>query len=446
MKIQLLKTIREVVNADSDPVRQALFEHVRTHNLIVSLVWQTHRIFRKTFLSTAMIFVFGAKSYAATDVLAEEKHLPLIVAIHKNAVRQGNKFAAWLAPQRVLWLQTGAAGIFKPRALFRLAKGVARVSVWKRFLPLLNRLNRRYDFLVSCRAASALFCYVRALETLDHYKPNGVFVSSDSNPEPLAFARAASVFAVPTVFMSHAYPTPVSPRLQFTLSILEGEAALESYQAMGPVEGEVLFCGAEGESQPMNARRLLSEEPVIGIFMPKVVCWPQLVSLIEDCRKQFRPKRILIRWHPNMLGRSRLPLELSDMSGVIETDPTMPLDELSRQCDWVITDENSNVNLGVLKAGVPLIPMKDFSVLPASRADLYGFVKNAVIPSPVITVNEVSLEQLAQFYSQDWRQRFGRYDASYSTSSQQLAENARNAIERLLSSGLQSKGQEGTCS
>ena len=433
MKTQLLRTIREVIHADSDPVRQSLFDHLRTNNLIVKVIWNTHRIFRHTFLSTAMVFAFGAKSYATPDVATEEKHLPLIVAIHKNAKKQGRKIESLLAPERVSWLQVGIAGMFKPRSLLRSAKGVARVGVWRRFLRLVNRLNRRYDFLVSCRAAGALFSYVRALEILEQQKPSGILVSSDSNPEALSFARAASVFGLPTIFMSHAYPTPVSPRLDFTLSILEGEAALESYQTKGPVKGEVLFCGAEGVSKPMDAQKLLGKHPVIGIFMPKVVCWPQFISLIEDCRRQFNPGKILIRWHPNMLGRSKLASELSDTRGVIETDPAMPLHEVASQCDWVITDENSNVNMGVLKAGIPILPMKEFSVLPASRADLYGFVKNAVIPSPVKTVNEVSLEQLAQFYSQDWAQRFGRYDASYSTSPEQLAEHARNAMLRVLS-------------
>ena len=323
MKIELLRTIREVVHADSDPVRQALFDHLRTHNLVVKVIWNTHRIFRHTFLSTAMVLVFGAKSYAATDVTAEEKHLPLIVTIHKNAKKQGLKFASWLAPERVSWLQVGIARMVKPRSLLRLAKGVASVGVWRRFLRLLNRLNRRYDFLVSCRAASALFSYVRALEILDQQKPSGILVSSDSNPEALSFARAASVFGLPTIFLSHASPTPVSPRLRFTLSILEGGAALDHYRSKGPVVGDVMFCGAEGTSKPMDAQKFLLKKPVIGIFASKVVCWPQFISLIKDCRIQFSPDKILIRWHPNMLGKSKLASELADVSDVVETDSNL---------------------------------------------------------------------------------------------------------------------------
>ena len=441
MKTQLLRAIREVVHADSDPVRQALFDHVRRSSLVVKCVWNTHRIFRRTYLSSALVFLFGVKSYAAADVSSNEQHLPLIIAIHKNAKKQGRKFAGWLEPERVSWLQTGLACLFSPRSLSRLVMNCFRIRDWSRFFPLVNRLNRRYDFLVSCRAASAIFSYVRALEILGQRKPTGVVVSSDSNPEPLAFTRAANASGVPTIFISHAYPTAVSPPLRFTLSILDGEAARERYQAKGPVEGDVIFCGAEGTSKPMKAEKLLSEQPVIGIFASKVVSWPQFTGLIKDCRSQFNPKKILIRWHPNMLGKSKLSSELGDIRDVVETDPKLALHEVACQCDWVIADENSNVNLGVLKAGIPILPMREFSVLPESRSDLYGFVENAIIPKPVASVRDVSLEQLAQFYSQDWAQRFGRYDASYTQPAELLAEQARTAILRVLSRDQRSTEQ-----
>ena len=433
MKIQLLKTIREVIRADSDPVRQSLFDHLRSSDSVVKFVWGVHHIVRRSYLSSIMVFLFGVKSYATADTSSHEQDLPLIIAIHKNAKKQGNKIASWLEPERVSWLQLGLACLVKPRSLGRLVTGCFRVRVWLRILAVVHRLNRRHDFLVSCRTASAIFSYVRAVEILDKRKPSGVIVSSDSNPEPLAFTRAANGMGIPTIFMSHAYPTPVSPPLNFTLSILEGEAALQQYQSKGPVSGEVIFCGAEGTSKPMAAQMLPGKNPVIGIFASKVVCWPQFITLIEDCRSQFNPDKILIRWHPNMLGKSELSSKLDDAREVVETDPTLPLQEVANQCDWVIADENSNVNLGVLKAGIPILPMKEFSVLPESRSDLYGFVKNAILPNPVKTVRGVSLEQLAQFYSNDWAECFGRYDASYSESAELLAQQAHSAILRVLS-------------
>ena len=432
MKTHLLRTIREVVHADSDPVRQALFDHIRRTNSVVSLVWSTHRILSNTWLSSALVFLFGVKSYAV-DASSNEEHLPLIVAVHKNAKKQGRKIESWLKPEPVSWLRVGLGRLPALRTLGRLVGGCVQVRSWSRLLSLVNKLNRRHDFLVSCRATSAIFSYVRALELLKRRKTRGVVVSSDSNPEPLAFKHAAEALGLPTIFLSHAFPTPVSPRLRFTLSILDGQAALERYQSKGPVTGDVLFCGAEGSSQSMDATKLTDEHPVIGIFASKVVCWPQFIGLIEDCRSQFNPKKILIRWHPNMLGRSKLSSQLADASDVVETGATLSLQEVASQCDWVIADENSNANLGVLKAGIPILPMKEFSVLPESRADLYGFVENAVIPKPVSSVRGVCLKQIAQFYSKDWAKRFGRYDASYTESTELLTDQTRSAILKVLS-------------
>ena len=386
MKIQLLTTIREVIHADCDPVRQALFDHLRRSDPIVKFVYSTHRFLGGNFLSSALVFLFGVKSYSG--------------------------------------------------ALLRLVKGSLRFRDWRRVYRLVNRLNGRHDFLVSCRTASAIFSYVRALEILYLHKSSAVIVSSDSNPEPLAFTRAAEGFGIPTIFMSHAYPTPVSPPLRFSLSILEGEAALQHYQSKGPVKGDVIFCGAEGASKPMDAQKLVTKSPIIGIFASKVVCWPQFISLIEDCRNQFNPKKILIRWHPNMLGRSKLSSKLENTKDILETDPTLELQDVSKQCDWVIADENSNVNLGVLKSGIPILPMKEFSVLPESRADLYGFVANEILPQPTKTVRTVCLDELARFYSNDWAQRFGHYDASYSEPTDLLADQARESIQRILSNSL----------
>jgi hypothetical protein len=133
-----------------------------------------------------------------------------------------------------------------------------------------------------------------------------------------------------------------------------------------------------------------------------------------------------------MLGASRLSTTLRDTSQVIETDPGQPLQAVAERCDWVIADESSNVHLGVLKAGVPTVPVHGLSVLPASRSDLYGFVESRVIPPPVARLSDVSVGELEAFYSHGWEQRFRRYDAGYLARPGLLAEEAHAEIARVL--------------
>src|SRR6185503_18005142 len=100
--------------------------------------------------------------------------------------------------------------------------------------------------------------------------------------------RCGGARAIPSVFISHAYPTPLSPPLDFNLSILEGNAAVDARRQKGPVKGDVLLAGLEGESAPIDPRRFERPEPAIGIFPPKVLSWPTFAAIVDDCRRHFR--------------------------------------------------------------------------------------------------------------------------------------------------------------
>jgi len=432
MKMEMLKTVRRVIHADSDPVHQSLFEHLRASQPLIRAAWRCHRLLGRSPFSTLLLFGFGAGSYLAATPSTSERNRPLIVAIYANARKQARQVVSWMGWHSVAWLETGSRRMLTAGAMHRFLRGALHCRAWRRYYRVVRRLTRGLDFFVGCRVASAVFCYVRATEILSDIQSLGVIVSSDSHPEPLAFAQAATGLGIPTIFIAHAHPTAVSSPLDYTLAILEGEAARQCYEELGPVRGRVVYCGSEGESRPLRAEQLSKTKPTIGIFAPKVVRWPRLGELIADCQRLFAPARILIRWHPSMLGPSRLSATLADTNNVRQTPSGLRLQEVAQQCDWVIADENSHVHLGVLKAGVPTVPIRDFSVLPASRADLYGFVGSRIIPPPVASVREVSLEVLRAFYAHDWAERFRRFDAGYLSPPGRLTGEVREAILRVL--------------
>ena len=88
-----------------------------------------------------------------------------------------------------------------------------------------------------------------------------------------------------------------------------------------------------------------------------------------------------------------------------------------------------------LGAGVPTIALREHSVLPETRSDLYGFVKSRVIPPSVASLSEVSLEEISAFFSEDWAQRFRAYDAGYLSPPSRLIEKARDEILQVLAGG-----------
>jgi hypothetical protein len=263
-------------------------------------------------------------------------------------------------------------------------------------------------------------------------KPEGVLVSSDSNPEELGLTAAATSAQIATIFVSHAYTTSVSPPLNFSLSVLEGEAALAAHARKGPVKGSVHLSGVPGPSYPMDASRLQRSGPVIGIFAPKVVGWSGLREIIEGCRRRFRPLRIMIRWHPSMLGKPMLGTVLDDVSDIVETPPQAKLFDVATQCDWVIADPGSNVNMDVLKLGIPTIAVGQLGTLDQEQVDLYGFVSDGIIYPPVATITDLSVDDAVAFYSDDWAQRFLRYDASYLRAEEDFSRGLASAIRAVL--------------
>ncbi|MGH9202891.1 MAG: hypothetical protein ACRD2A_16830, partial [Vicinamibacterales bacterium] len=262
-------------------------------------------------------------------------------------------------------------------------------------------------------------------------RPGGVVVSSDTNPEELAFVAAARTVAIPSVFIAHGYPTPIAPPLDFSLSILEGGAALDARQRKGPIKGEVFLVGLGGESAPLDLTRFEKPDSVIGVFAPKVVVWETLAEVIRDCRQRLGAKRVLIRWHPSMLEPPQLQRVLADATHVVETSPSETLQAVATQCDWIVADLNSNVHLAVLKLGVPTVAIRNLGTVTDCRSDIYGFESERIVLH-VSSVNELSSQALAAFYSSDWRQRFAHYDASYLRPAGDIEREAREAILRVM--------------
>jgi hypothetical protein len=299
-------------------------------------------------------------------------------------------------------------------------------------LRTLGRIDRRHGFLVASRAADAIAWYARSRAILREQQPGAVLVSSDSNPEEVAFVAAARAQRIPQIFVAHAYPTPLSPPLDFSLSILEGEAAVRARCRRGAIKGQILLAGVEGDSAPMDPHRFERANPSIGIFTPKGVSWPTLAAVIADCRQHFRPRQILIRWHPSMLEAPRLSDAVADRSGIVESPRGAALQDVARQCDWVIGDENSNVHLPVLKLGIPTIGVKSLGLYPPSRADMYGFIADRIVFGPVTAVRDVDPNAVLAFFADDWESRFRQYDAAYLRSEDAIASEVRRAVASLI--------------
>jgi hypothetical protein len=431
LNVPLLRVVRLVIRVDSDPARQALFAKLVQARWPVRLAFRAHEQIAGSWASALLISCYGFAAFLRVARPRRRDARVLMLATHVNARQHVDRIAGCIGAADCAWVRTGPGALLTRSVFSGIALLLSRRRVIEA-LRIIRWIDERHGFLVACRAAGAIAWYSRSKAMLEAYRPAAILVSSDSHPEEMGFALAARTLGVPQIFVAHAYPTAISPPLDFSLSILEGAAAVEARQHKGPIKGAVVLAGVEGESQPMDASRLLRPNPVIGIFPPKAISWATLVAVVEDCRRHYGARQIVIRWHPNMLEPPQLSRLLDDVEDIVETPRTGTVQDAARRCDWVIGDENSNVHLPVMKLGIPTIAVRHLGVYSESRSDQYGFVASGVVYPPVGAIREVDPPAVVEFYTSCWATRFARHDAAYFRSPAEVAADVRAAIQALV--------------
>jgi hypothetical protein len=432
VNISLLRVVRIVIRADSDPARQVLFANLMHARWPVRVAQGVHQRVAGTWAGAVLVSSYGLAALLSIAPARNQQARVVAVARHANARRQVARVASWIGSSDCGSVRTGLKTLVRLAGLGGLGQIRSRRSLVRSF-RLVRAFDRRYQFLVSCRAIEALAWYARGRAMLRVSRPGAVLVSGDSNPEEVGFVAAARALGVPQVFVSHAYPTPFSPPLDFSLSILEGEEAVEARRRKGPITGRVLLAGLEGDSAPLDPRRFERPNPVIGVFPPKALSWTTLAAIIQDCRTHFHAKRIVVRWHPSMIEVPHLAQYLTDRSDIVEYPGSALFDEVARQCDWVIAADNSNVHLPLLKLGIPTVAVSSLGLYPKNRADLYGFIEHGIVFPPVSSIADVRADALAAFFSDCWVGRFKKYDASYLLPQGAIEEEVRRKIRELIS-------------
>ena len=432
MNTSLLRVVRIVIRADSDPARQVLFANLMHARWPVRVAHGLHQRIAGTWASTLLVSSYGLAALLSIAPARNQHARVVAVARHANARRQVARVTSWIGSAECGTVRTGLKTLVRLAGLGGLKLLLSRQAV-ARSVGIVRAFDRRYPFLVSCRAIEAIAWYARATALLTERRPGAVLVSGDSNPEEVGFIAAARVLNIPQVFVSHAYPTPFSPPLDFSLSILEGQEAVEARRRKGPIAGQILLAGIEGDSAPMDPRRLERPSPVIGIFPPKALSWTTLAAIVDDCRAHFHARQIIIRWHPSMIEAPHLAPHRTDRSGIVEYPGSASFHEVARQCDWVIAADNSNVHLPLLKLGIPTVAVSNLGLYPKSRSDLYGFIEHGIVFPPVQSIRDLRVDAFAEFFSDCWVTRFKQYDASYLLPHGAIEDEVRGAIRQLIS-------------
>src|SRR5215210_2985562 len=106
MDVFLLRAIRIVIRADSDPVRQALFANLRQSSLLARLVYGLHQRLGNTSLAALLVSCYGGMFFLTIAPDRNSGARVLTVARHANARRQVGRVASWIGPDRCGWIKT----------------------------------------------------------------------------------------------------------------------------------------------------------------------------------------------------------------------------------------------------------------------------------------------------------------------------------------------------
>jgi hypothetical protein len=141
--------------------------------------------------------------------------------------------------------------------------------------------------------------YYEAYEKhLKKYKPRAIIFANDHNDDARAMLLAANKLNIPTVYVQHASVSAAFPALEFSLSLLEGQDALDKYQQCGAVSGEVKLIGMPKADKFMQYRNFKTNLEKVGIAGNLLDNYDALKTTITGLVQQFPELTFTFRPHP----------------------------------------------------------------------------------------------------------------------------------------------------
>jgi hypothetical protein len=422
--------VKIVAKKDAGAFRQQIFAELTRRKWVIRFVMSVHRILGKSWLSTALVALYGLKSFMAIGMPRVHGSI-LTTARYRNEERQLDYLSQVCGKGLFSRIDLNLATLFNPfnwgAALLALLRphGVAR------YLKIVHQYNQGGDFLVACRVASTVGYFARFLRLLKGSSATATLVTSDSNPYAMGLSYAGRALGLKSIYITHGHIPDSPPVLDFDLSILDGQAVLDVYRESGPEPGVVVFKGAEGDYRPMDVSGLQnSHSMTVGVFLSLLVDWESFANVLERLQSTLNPKKLILRLHPNQLMQDPIAhkiaarwdnLRLSNGHSILNDD--------AGECDLVFA-AGSSCHLSVLKFGVPTVSLSGLDVVPH---DFYRFIGRGIVPH-VDTIDELDVAWVGNFFSQpDWVARFHVFDAAYPAQQEECNDAVKNAVGRMLS-------------
>jgi hypothetical protein len=157
--------------------------------------------------------------------------------------------------------------------------------------------------------------YVRALR---HYRPRAIIFANDHNDDARALLLAARTCGVPTAYVQHASVSTNFPPLDFDLSLLEGQDALDKYRQCGPVGGRTELVGMPKADAFLGRKNQNPTVQRVGLACNTLDATEAITAVVDHLFQEFPGLTFTFRAHPSdrrdftFLGRRHPQLLFSD--------------------------------------------------------------------------------------------------------------------------------------
>lgn len=144
----------------------------------------------------------------------------------------------------------------------------------------------------------AIGYYEPYLQHLKKYQPRAVVFANDHNDDARAMLLAANKLNIPTIYIQHASVSTAFPPLEFSLSLLEGQDALDKYRECGQVQGQVKLIGMPKADKFLQHRNFRQSVKNIGVCGNLLDDYAALKGTVTALVQQFPELKITFRPHP----------------------------------------------------------------------------------------------------------------------------------------------------
>ncbi|MDX5437522.1 MAG: hypothetical protein LPK03_10030 [Pontibacter sp.] len=176
-----------------------------------------------------------------------------------------------------------------------------KILYYYKFLPLYFEFLK-YKEVSTKRFTDILYDAIGFYEVyrskLQKYKPAAIVFANDHNADARAMLLAAKSLGIKTAYIQHASVSPIFPPLDYDLSLLEGQDALDKYKLCGPITGRVELVGMPKADAFVPFRNRNQSINRIGIGCNLMDATEEVVQTVGQLAQNFPEVTFILRPHP----------------------------------------------------------------------------------------------------------------------------------------------------